>query len=83
MKATALYQQFADQFATESINSLVNSFNSQVGNRGWAIARSAHDSALIDEFLKRGIDISAIYDGTSISFKSKVRYDDDQKKLVI
>ncbi len=83
MKATALYQQFAAQFAAASINSLVDSFNSQVGNRGWAIARSAHDAALIDELQKRGIDITAIYDGTSISFSQHVHYDDAQKKLII
>ncbi len=83
MKAKVLYQKFAAQFAAASIDSLVESFNGQVGNRGWAIARSAHDTALIDEFQKRNIDIAAIFDGNTISFQHKVCYDDKLNKLVV
>ena len=51
---------------------LVESFNSQVGNRGFTSARAAHDIALIREFIRRGIDVSAVYDGNGISFAKRV-----------
>ena len=37
--------QFALQFAEASLTSLVESFNVQVGNRGFNSARAAHDHA--------------------------------------
>ena len=37
--------------------------------------RAYHDQALIDEFLRRGIDVSDIYNGKAISFAHPVRYD--------
>ena len=75
--------QFALQFAEASLTSLVESFNAQVGNRGFNSARSAHDHALIDEFIHRGIDVSAISDGHSISFAHHVALDESAMKLVI
>ena len=44
--------------------------------------RAYHDQALIDEFQRRGIDVSAIYDGKSITFASPVRYDLPDNKLI-
>ena len=75
--------QFALQFAEASLTSLVESFNAQVGNRGFNSARSAHDHALIDEFIHRGIDVSAISDGNSISFAHHIALDESAMKLVI
>ena len=43
--------QFASQFAEASLTSLVNSFNAQVGNRGFNSACAAYDDALIQEFM--------------------------------
>jgi hypothetical protein len=45
--------------------------------------RAYHDQALIDEFQRRGIDISAVYDGDNISFAHPVRYDMQGNKLII
>ena len=42
---------FAAQFAAASLNSLVASFNHEVGNHGWCSARASYDHALIAEFL--------------------------------
>ena len=67
-----LYDSFAARFAACSLQSLVESFNSQVGRRGWASARAAHDLALIRELIRRGIDVSAVYDGQRISFAKHV-----------
>ena len=75
--------QFALQFAEASLTSLVESFNAQVGNRGFNSARAAHDHALIDEFIHRGIDVSAISDGHSISFAHHVALDESAMRLVI
>ncbi len=46
-----LFSDFAAQFAAASLNSLVDSFNSQVGNHAWTSARAAHNQALIAELL--------------------------------
>ena len=46
--------------------------NRQVGNRGFTSACVAHDVALIRELVRRGIDVSAVYDGKWISFAKRV-----------
>ena len=78
-----ILSQFASQFAEAPLTSLVESFNVQVGNRGFNSARAAHDHALIDEFVRRGIDVSAISDGHSTSFAHHVALDESTMKLVI
>ena len=45
--------------------------------------RAYHDQALIDEFLRRGIDISAVFDGDNISFAHSIRYSLADNKVVI
>lgn len=77
----SLYNEFAARFAASTLTSLVESFNSQVGNRGFTSARAAHNKALIDEFVRRGIDVSAVYDGTALSFAHHVELDNN--RLVI
>lgn len=67
-----LYTEFAAQFAAASLSSLVTTFNSQAGLRGFNSARAAHDTALIDEFIRRGIDVSAVSDGMRTSFAHPV-----------
>ena len=47
-----ILSQFASQFAEASLTSLVESFNAQVGNRGFNSTRAAHDHALIDELVR-------------------------------
>lgn len=78
-----ILSQFASQFAEASLTSLVESFIAQVGNRGFNSARAAHDHALIDELVRRGIDLSAISGGHSISFVHHVALDESAMKLVI
>ena len=57
------YTKYALQFADMQIPELVTVFNQQVGNTGWTGMRAYHDQALIDEFQRRGIDVSTVYDG--------------------
>ena len=77
----SLYNEFAARFAASTLTSLVESFNSQVGNRGFTSARAAHNKALIDELVRRGIDVSAVYDGTATSYAHHVELDNN--RLVI
>lgn len=77
----SLYNEFAARFAASTLTSLVESFNSQVGNRGFTSARAAHNKALIDELVRRDIDVSAVYDGTATSYAHHVELDNN--RLVI
>lgn len=73
----SFYNDFAARFAATTLTSLVESFNSQVGNRGFNSMRAAHDRALIDELVRRGIDVSAVFDGIAISFAHHVELDNN------
>ena len=75
MQQHIYYIKFALRFADMQIPELVTVFNAQVQSRGWSSMRAYHDQALIDEFQRRGIDTSAIFDGETISFAHSVRYD--------
>ena len=66
MQQHIYYTKYALQFADMQIPELVTVFNHQVGNTGWTGMRSYHDQALIDEFQRRGIDVSAVYDGQAV-----------------
>ena len=68
---------FYNDFAAGTLTSLVESFNNQVGKRGFNSARAAYDQALIDELVRRGIDVSAVFDGTTISFAHYVELDNN------
>ena len=83
MKHHIYYIRYALQFADMQIPELVTIFNAQVQNRGWSSMRAYHDQALIDEFQRRGIDVSAVYDGKVITFANTVRYDLHTNKLVV
>ena len=82
MQQHVYYIRYALQFADMQIPELVTVFNRQVGNRGWTSMRAYHDLALIDEFQRRGIDVSAVYDGKAINFAHPVRYDIANNQLV-
>ena len=69
------YTKYALQFADMQIPELVTVFNHQVGNTCWTGMRAYHDQALIDEFQRRGIDVSAVYAGKGISFARPIKYD--------
>ena len=75
------YIKYALQFADMQIPELVTVFNHQVGNIGWTGMRAYHDQALIDEFLRRGVDVSAVYDGKAIIFAHPVRYNLSNNRL--
>ena len=76
------YIRYALRFADMQIPELVTVFNSQVQNRSWSSMRAYHDQALLDEFHRRGIDTTAVYDGRAISFVHPVRYDITENWLI-
>ena len=83
MQQHIYYTKYALQFADMQISELVTIFNAQVQNRGWSSMRAYHDQALIDEFQRRGIDVSAVYDGKVIRFAHTVRYNLPNNILVV
>ena len=83
MVRTYKYQKIKNSIAKMSVKSLVDEFNALVGKRCWTSSRAAHDAALIDAFVKNGIDVSDVYNGTSISFQHYIAYDADNTKVVL
>ena len=83
METNISNHDFAARFLTASIQELVDIFNQSVGNHGWTSMRAVHDQLLIQEFSRRGIDISAIHEGNTTDFTRKVVYDESQQKLLI
>ena len=77
------YQEYAARFAAASSQSLIESFNREVGVTGWTSMRASCIAALIDEFRNRGIDISAVNDGRCTDFSHHVRLDETGKRLIL
>ena len=75
------YKYYLVRLSSTPVSQLVQYFNNSVGSRAWTSQRAAFDAALIDAFIHKGIDVSDIYDGHSISFKRKVDYDSTLKRL--
>ena len=75
------YKFHVARLSSMPVSQLVEYFNKEVGNRGWTSERGAFDAALIDALINKGIDVSAVYDGSSISFKRKVSLDAASKTL--
>ena len=75
------YRNIKNSVNHQSTEALVEQFNAQVGRRSWASARAAHETAIIGTLIDRGVDVSAVYDGKSISFKERVVLNEDLNKL--
>ena len=83
MKTNISNHDFAARFLTASIQELVEFFNQSVNNRGWTSMRAVHDQMLIHEFMRRGIDVSAVHEGNTTDFTRAVVYEKEHNKLVI
>ena len=83
MSRTYKYENIKTSVKHQSAVTLVEQFNAMVGKRCWTAARAAHDTALIDTLIDRGVDVSDIYDGKSISFKELVVLNEDLNKLFL
>lgn len=81
MARTYRYQKIKNIITKLNVESLIEEFNALVGKRYWTSARAAHDAALIDSLIKKGIDVSAIYDGRAISFTKRIALNHDMNKV--
>ena len=80
-KTNSSYKFYLVSLSSSPVCQLVQYFNKMVGSNAWTSERAVHDTALIDALIYKGIDVSAVYDGTSISFMHKVFYDQCYKRL--
>ena len=76
------YKYYLVRLSSTPIHQVVEYFNREVGHCGWTSERAAYDAALIDVLINKGVDVSVVYDGTSIAFKQKVTFDPDSMKLM-
>lgn len=77
------FDELTESMAKQSVESLVEDFNKQVGSRAWTSIRGLHDSVLIDTLIAKGVDVSAVYDGVEISFSRKIALNADKNKVVL
>ena len=75
------FDELHEEMASRSVESLVEEFNQQVGSRSWTSIRGLHDSVLIDTLIAKGVDVSAVYDGVTISFKRKIKLNEDKTRV--
>jgi len=75
------FDELHEEMASRSVESLVEEFNQQVGRRSWTSIRGLHDSVLIDTLIAKGVDVSAVYDGVTISFKRKIKLNEDKTRV--
>lgn len=75
------FDDLQKEMASRSVEELVEEFNQQVGRRSWTSIRGLHDSVLIDTLIAKGVDVSAVYDGVTISFKRKIKLNDDKTRV--
>jgi len=66
-------REFINRLMGETDEELIESFNRDVGNKGWATARGRFHFAIRSEFIRRGFDFTAIGGPDSLSFNRKVK----------
>lgn len=76
------YKYYLVRLSSSPVHQLVEYFNREVGHHGWTSERAAYDAALIDALINKGVDVSVVYDGTSIAFKKEVTFDPVNRKLL-
>jgi len=77
------YQDLKDYVSALDVEALIEEFNKLVGNNAWTSARAAHDIALVDALVNKGIDVSAICNNSSISFSKEIALSEDGTKIII
>ena len=82
MVTEAYYNELKESMAKRSVESLIDEFNQQVGSRAWTSIRGVHDSLLIEALIAKGVDVSAVYDGVTISFSKKVKLNEANNKVI-
>ena len=78
---------YQSRFLSQTNQQLVNDFNQLVNLRGWTAERSFYSVALINEMVRREMNVSAVSEcddrGQVLSVRyAIVRYDETSKSLV-
>jgi len=82
MVTAEYYNELKESMEKMSVEELISDFNQQVGRRIWTSIRGVHDSILIDTLIAKGVDVSTIYDGVTISFSKKVKLNEANNKVI-
>ncbi len=83
MAQKTMMGELAEMFAYSPLDSLVAKFNATVGRKGMTCAAMMRDRLLMEEFIRRGIDITDACDGDRLSFKHTVVLDETRTKLCL
>lgn len=70
-------------FTKQSNDTLIANFNQEVGASAISSARLAFHFVNLEELKRRGIDVSAVFDGSIIKFVHHVQLDDTGTNLVL
>ena len=79
---------YENRFQNQTIQQLVDNFNQLANSHGWAAERSYFSMALMNEMIRRGVDVSSIMEwgdrsGQLISVRYiPVRYDEASKSMM-
>ena len=79
---------YENRFQNQTIQQLTDEFNRLARSRGWAAERSYFSIALVNEMIRRGIDVSSVVEwddgrGQVLSVRYiPVRYDEASKSLM-
>ena len=79
---------YENRFQNQTIQQLVDEFNQSARSRGWTAERSYFSIELVNEMIRRGIDVSSIVkwdDGRGQVLSVRyipVRYDEASKSLI-
>ena len=79
---------YENRFQNQTILQLVDEFNQLANSRGWTAERSYFSIALVNEMIRRGIDVSSVVvwdDGRGQVLSVRyipVRYDEASKSLI-
>ena len=74
---------YAACFIGKTAAELVDEFNQDVGVTGLTQDRAYYHEALLHAFEEKGIDVSAVSDGRTISFAHRIRFEESNRALVV
>ena len=79
---------YENRFQNQTNQQLVDNFNQLANSRGWTAERSYFSVALVNEMIRRGVDVSSVVEsgnesGQVLSVRYvPVRYDEASKSLM-
>lgn len=79
---------YETRFQNQTIQQLVDNFSQLANSRGWTAERSYFSVALVNEMIRRGVDVSSVVEcgnesGQVLSVRYVlVRYDEASKSLM-